>query len=33
MTRLDVSIRPVEASDLDALVRIDEKLSGHTRKD
>jgi GNAT superfamily N-acetyltransferase len=33
MARLDVSIRPVEPSDLDALVRIDEKLSGHTRKD
>jgi hypothetical protein len=33
MARLDVSIRPVEPSDVDALVRIDEKLSGHTRKD
>jgi GNAT superfamily N-acetyltransferase len=33
MTREDVTIRPAEPSDLDALVRIDEKLSGHTRKD
>ena len=33
MARLDVSIRPVEPSDRDALVRIDEKLSGQTRKE
>lgn len=32
MTRENVLIRPVELSDLDALVRIDEKLSGQTRK-
>ena len=32
MSRTDVSIRPVETSDLDAIVRIDEKLSGETRK-
>lgn len=28
-----LTIRPVEASDLDAIVGIDEKLTGHTRKD
>jgi GNAT superfamily N-acetyltransferase len=33
MSRQDVLIRAVEPSDLDTLVRIDEKLSGHTRKD
>ena len=33
MTREEIVVRPVELSDLDALVRIDEKLSGHTRKD
>ena len=33
MSRDDIVIRPVEPSDLDAIVRIDEKLSGHTRKD
>lgn len=33
MSRQDVTVRPAEPSDLDALVRIDEKLSGHTRKD
>ena len=33
MSRTDVIIRPVEVSDLDAVVRIDEKLGGHTRKD
>ena len=33
MGRDDVIIRPAEPSDLDALVHIDEKLSGQTRKD
>lgn len=33
MGRTDVTVRPVEVSDLAAIVRIDEKLSGHTRKD
>jgi GNAT superfamily N-acetyltransferase len=33
MHRSTVHVRSVEASDLDALVRIDEKLSGHTRKE
>ena len=33
MARLDVAIRPVEPPDIDALVRIDEKLSGQTRRD
>jgi GNAT superfamily N-acetyltransferase len=33
MNRTDVVVRPLEASDLDAIVAIDEKLSGHTRKD
>jgi GNAT superfamily N-acetyltransferase len=33
MSRTDVVVRPLEASDLDAIVVIDEKLSGHTRKD
>lgn len=33
MTRTAISVRPVEPSDVDAIVRIDEKLSGHTRKD
>jgi len=28
-----ISVRPLESSDLDALVAIDEKLSGQTRKD
>lgn len=32
MGRTDVTVRPVEPSDLDAIVRIDEKLSGQTRK-
>ena len=32
MGRQDVLVRPAEPSDLDALVRIDEKLSGQTRK-
>lgn len=33
MSRTDVVVRPLEASDLDAIVAIDEKLSGQTRKD
>ena len=33
MSRAGISVRPVEASDLDAIVRIDEKLSGQTRKE
>jgi GNAT superfamily N-acetyltransferase len=33
MGRSEIAIRSVEPSDLDAIVRIDEKLSGHTRKD
>jgi GNAT superfamily N-acetyltransferase len=33
MSRTDVVVRPLEASDLNAIVVIDEKLSGHTRKD
>ena len=33
MNRTDIVVRPVEATDLDAIVRIDEKLSGHTRKE
>lgn len=33
MSRTAIVVRPVEASDLDAIVRIDEKLSGHTRKE
>lgn len=33
MGRDEVAIRPVEMSDLDAIVHIDEKLSGHTRKE
>ena len=33
MARTAVTVRPVEPSDLDAVVRIDEKLSGHTRKE
>jgi GNAT superfamily N-acetyltransferase len=33
MGRTDVMVRPLEASDLDAIVAIDEKLSGQTRKD
>ncbi len=31
--RTMVSVRPVEPSDLDAIVAIDEKLGGHVRKD
>ena len=33
MSRANVMVRPVEPSDLDAIVTIDEKLSGQTRKD
>jgi GNAT superfamily N-acetyltransferase len=33
MGRDDVVIRPVEMADLDAVVRIDEKLSGQTRRE
>ena len=33
MSRTTVNVRPVELADLDAIVRIDEKLSGQTRKD
>ena len=33
MSSRKVTVRPAEPSDLDALVRIDEKLSGQTRKD
>ena len=33
MSRTDITIRPVEPSDLEAIVRIDEKLSGQTRKE
>jgi GNAT superfamily N-acetyltransferase len=33
MARTGVTVRPLEPSDLDAIVAIDEKLSGQTRKD
>jgi len=33
MSRTTVHVRAVESSDLDAIVRIDEKLSGQTRKE
>jgi GNAT superfamily N-acetyltransferase len=33
MSRRDVLVRPLEPSDVDVVVRIDEKLSGQTRKD
>jgi GNAT superfamily N-acetyltransferase len=33
MDRREIAVRPVEGTDLDAIVRIDEKLSGQTRKD
>ena len=33
MSRNDVTVRPVEPSDLGAIVAIDEHLSGQTRKD
>ena len=33
MSRSDIVVRPVEPTDLDAIVRIDEKLSGQTRQE
>ena len=33
MSRDAIDVRPVEVSDLGAIVEIDEKLSGHSRKD
>ncbi len=33
MSRSDIVVRPVEPTDLDAIVKIDEKLSGQTRKE
>jgi GNAT superfamily N-acetyltransferase len=33
MSRTTVNVRPVELADQDAIVHIDEKLSGQTRKD
>lgn len=33
MSRTAIDVRAVEPSDLDAIVRIDEKLSGQTRKE
>src|SRR5512134_383287 len=33
MSRTDVIVRNIEPTDLGAVVRIDEKLSAHTRKD
>lgn len=33
MTRTAISVRGVESSDLDTIIRIDEKLSGQTRKE
>ena len=33
MSRSAINVRPVELSDQGAIVRIDEKLSGQTRKD
>lgn len=33
MSRSAITTRPVEPTDLDAVVRIDEKLSGHPRKE
>ena len=33
MSRTEIAARAAEMSDLDAIVRIDEKLSGHARKD
>ena len=33
MSRTAINVRPAELSDLDAIVQIDEKLSGQTRKD
>jgi GNAT superfamily N-acetyltransferase len=33
MSRSAINVHPVEMADLDAIVRVDEKLSGQTRKD
>ncbi len=33
MDRTEIVVRPLEPTDLDAIVRIDEKLSGQTRKE
>lgn len=33
MARTTITVRPVEPSDLDPIVRIDEKLGGHARKE
>ncbi len=33
MSRTEITVRPLELSDLDAIVRIDEKLSGRPRKE
>jgi GNAT superfamily N-acetyltransferase len=33
MSRTDVVVRPLEPSDLDAILRIDETLTGHRRKE
>ncbi|HTI57015.1 MAG TPA: GNAT family N-acetyltransferase [Verrucomicrobiae bacterium] len=33
MSRSGINVRPIEPSDLDAIVQIDEKLSGQIRKD
>jgi GNAT superfamily N-acetyltransferase len=33
MSRMDVRVRPLEPADADAIVAIDEKLSGQTRKE
>ncbi len=33
MSRTSVTVRPVEPSDLEAILRIDEKLTGRVRKD
>jgi GNAT superfamily N-acetyltransferase len=33
MSRTDIHVRPVEPTDLDAIIRIDEKLGGQPRKE
>ena len=33
MSRTEIAVRPVEPTDLDAIVRIDEKLAGQARKE
>lgn len=33
MSRTDITVRPAEATDLEAIVGIEEKISGHTRKE